>query len=71
MNMFNNSKQCYLTACLCFAMASFGAVPLAAQKKPADVPLTVEAPATGEVAWPSLVEANELAVSELQSIFLD
>ena len=32
---------------------------------------SVEAPATGEVAWPSLVEANELAVSELQSIFLD
>ena len=30
----------------------------------------VETPATA-IAWPSLVEANELAVSELQSIFLE
>ncbi len=30
-----------------------------------------EAPATVVIAWPSLVEANEQAVNELQSIFLD
>jgi len=28
-------------------------------------------PPAAEVAWPSLVEANERAVGELQSIFLD
>jgi hypothetical protein len=30
-----------------------------------------EIPATGVIAWPSLVEANEQAVSELTSIFLN
>ncbi|MDE1009951.1 MAG: terpene cyclase/mutase family protein [Paraburkholderia fungorum] len=62
MNMINNSIQFYLTACLCFAMASFGAVPLAAQKKPADVPLTVEAPATAEAEAPELTEEAEKAI---------
>jgi hypothetical protein len=62
MNMINNSKQCYLTTGLCFVMASFVAAPLAAQKKPADAPLTVEAPATAEAEAPELTEEAEKAI---------
>ncbi len=62
MNMINNSKQCYLSTGLCLAMASFVVAPLAAQEKPADAPLTVEAPATAEAEAPELTEEAEKAI---------
>ena len=62
MNVINNSKQRYLTTVLYFVTASFIAAPLAAQEKPADVPLTVEAPVTAEAEAPELIEEAEKAI---------
>jgi hypothetical protein len=62
MNDMNNSKQRYLTTILCFASAGFIATPLAAQEKPADAPLAVEAPATAEAEAPEMTEQAEIAI---------
>ena len=62
MNVISNSRQRYLTTVLCFVMASFIAAPLAAQEKPADALLAVEAPATAEAEAPELTEEAEKAI---------
>ncbi|MBT5312406.1 MAG: hypothetical protein HOL38_12600, partial [Verrucomicrobia bacterium] len=62
MNVINNSKQRYLTTVLYFVTASFIAAPFAAQEKPADVPLSVEAPVTAEAEAPELIEEAEKAI---------
>ena len=50
MNMININKQCYLTAALCFLLASVIAAPLAAQEK------------AGEVEAPEMSEQAEKAI---------
>ena len=62
MNVINHCKQRYLTMVLCFVTASFIASSLAAQEKPADAPLTVEAPAAAEAEAPEMTEQAEKAI---------
>ncbi|HIG84022.1 MAG TPA: hypothetical protein EYG40_05695 [Verrucomicrobia bacterium] len=62
MKVINNSKQRCLTTVLCFVTASFLAELLAAQDKPADAPLAIEAPAAAEAEAPELTEEAEKAI---------
>ena len=62
MNGTSNRKQRFLTTALCVVSTSFLAASVAAQEKPADTPLAVEAPAAAEVEAPELTEEAEKAI---------